>query len=138
MRLTNTGEYAIRAMLYIGSHPMGTVLPIAEVSKHGIIPENFLRKIVGQLAKAGILRSVRGVSGGIGLAKPAEALTLFDIVEAVEGRMYLNQCMMGAHVCSLVSTCAVHNVWCEAQEALKKVLTAKTIADLCALSTHAM
>jgi Rrf2 family protein len=136
MQLTNTGEYAIRAMLYVGSHPLGTVLPIAEVSKNGIIPENFLRKIVGRLAKAGILRSVRGASGGIGLARKPESLTLFDIVEAVEGKMYLNQCLMGEHVCALVGTCSVHGIWCEAQEALKKVLTAKTLADLCAVTTH--
>ncbi|MCX6138285.1 MAG: Rrf2 family transcriptional regulator [Ignavibacteriales bacterium] len=136
MQLTNTGEYALRAMLYLGSHPMGTIVPISEVSKNAIVPENFLRKIVGLLAKARVIRSVRGASGGVGLAKPPESLTMYDIIEAVEGKIYLNQCLMGSHICALSSTCAVHSIWCEAQEALKKVLTSRTLADLCALTTY--
>jgi Rrf2 family protein len=135
MQLTMTGEYAVRAMLGLSTLPFGTVIQIPEVSTRWDIPENFLRKIITLLAKAGLIHSQRGNGGGIRLATPAENLTLLDVVEAIEGKIYLNKCLISPQFCSRSVWCAVHIVWCEAQTALKDILAKRTLAELASLHT---
>jgi len=132
VQLTLTGEYAIRAMIHLASLPEGTIVQISQISEQWEIPDNFLRKITAQLSKAGLIFSHRGNAGGIQLARPAETLTLLDVIEAVEGKIYLNKCLIGPQFCSRTSWCAVHIVWCEAQQALKEILTRRSLAELAA------
>lgn len=132
MQLTMTGEYAIRAMIHLSSLPYGTVVHIADVSKEWDIPENFLRKITAQLVAAGLVRTVRGLRGGITLARPAEQSTLLDVIEAAEGKILLNKCLLCSSVCPRDAWCQVHQVWNEAQEALVKILSRKSLAQLAA------
>lgn len=130
MQLTMTGEYAIRAMLHLASLHFGTVAQISEISKQWGIPENFLRKISAQLSSAGLVASQRGLGGGVTLARPAEVITLLDIIEAVEGKISLNKCLVCDAFCPRDSWCAVHVVWGEAQAKLKEVLSSKSLAQL--------
>jgi Rrf2 family protein len=132
MQLTMTGEYAIRAMVFLSSLPSGTTAQISEISREWDIPENFLRKIVAQLAKSGLISSQRGMRGGVALARPAGQLTLIDVIEAVEGPMRLNKCVMSTQSCSRSSWCPVHVVWCDAQEKLRASLMAQSLAGLAA------
>ncbi len=132
MQLTMTGEYAIRAMLHLAAVPFRTTVQISAIAREWEIPDNFLRKIITQLSKAGLIISQRGVGGGIQLAKSAETLTLLDVIEAVEGKMHLNKCLIGPHVCSRTHWCTVHIVWCEAQQKLKEILSRQSLAEIVA------
>lgn len=134
MQLTMTGEYAIRAMLHLASQQFGTVAQISDISKQWDIPENFLRKISAQLSGAGLITSQRGLGGGVTLGRPAEVITLLDIIEAVEGKISLNKCLMCDEFCPRDTWCAVHLVWGEAQAKLKEVLAMKSLAQLSAQS----
>ncbi len=127
-----TGEYAIRAMLHMAGVSFGTTVQISAIAKQCEIPDNFLRKIVTQLQKAGLITSQRGARGGIKLATPAESLTLLDIIEAVEGKIFLNKCLMHDKVCSRTQWCAVHIVWCEAQTKMKEHLSKRSLAEIAA------
>ena len=133
MQLTLTGEYAVRAMIHLASVPSGTLAQISDISAQWGVPENFLRKIVPLLSKSKLIASRRGNGGGIQLAKPAESITLLDVIEAVEGPMYLNKCLIGPEFCVRTRWCAVHCVWSEAQEKLKEILRGKSIAELARL-----
>jgi len=135
MQLTMTGEYAIRAMIHLAALPWGTVAQIAEISSRWDIPENFLRKITAQLSRAGLIRTQRGIGGGVQLARPAETLTLLDVIEAVEGKLYLNKCLIGPQFCERTGWCAVHLVWCEAQQKLKEILSSRSLAELAATNS---
>ena len=134
MQLTLTGEYAVRAMIHLASVPSGTLTQISDISALWGVPENFLRKIVPLLSKSKLIASRRGHGGGIQLGKPAETITLLDVIEAVEGPMYLNKCLIGPEFCVRTRWCAVHCVWSEAQEKLKEILSCKSIAELARLS----
>lgn len=136
MQITMTGEYAIRAMIHLASLSEGKPAQIAEISQAWDIPESFLRKIITQLAKANLIASQRGIGGGVQLARPATSLTILDILHAVEGPMFLNKCLINAAFCDRTSWCAVHEVWHDAQEELKKSLISKTLADLAARNTE--
>ena len=130
MQLSMTGEYAVRTMIHLASVPPGELVQICDVSKQWDIPEGFLRKIVAQLSKDGLVRSQRGAGGGIRISRPAESLTLLDVIEAVEGRVFLNKCLIASGTCHLDKTCAVHQVWCEAQKSLQTILSKKSLAEL--------
>ena len=136
MQLTMTGEYAVRAMIHLAAQPFGVVVQIADVSKQWDIPENFLRKISAQLASAGLIISLRGVNGGIRLGQPGESLTVLDVIEAVDGKIFLNKCLMCDGFCPRDEWCAVHTLWGQAQDKIKEVLTSKTLSQLAAESFH--
>ncbi len=129
-QLSRSGEYAIRAMVYLAVRNTNDTISIAEISKAEETPETFLRKIVQQLIRAKLLRSVRGVRGGIALARTPLQITMLDIIEAVEGPIFLNKCLIGPNECERWTWCPVHNVWGDAQEKLLGVLRAKTLIVL--------
>jgi len=134
MQLTMTGEYAIRAMICLASKPAGTVMQIYDISREWDIPESFLRKIVQLLSKAGFINSHRGVRGGIELAKPAESISLLDVIEAIEGKLFLNKCLVRPQTCRRDRWCAVHLVWHEAQQKMKETLGSRSLASLATLT----
>jgi Rrf2 family protein len=127
------GEYAVRAMLHLAAEGSRGVVPIASIARSGSTPVTFLRKIVAQLAAAGLVTSRRGVGGGISLARPAGEITLVDIIEAVEGPVGLNRCLIEPGFCSRTGWCAVHLAWAEAQTAMRAILARRTLAELARL-----
>ncbi|MFQ6607814.1 MAG: RrF2 family transcriptional regulator [Fidelibacterota bacterium] len=130
MRLSMTGEYAVRAMLHLSSKGYGNMVQISEVSREQKIPESILRKIIGQLVKAGVLYSLRGKGGGVSLARQPETISLLEIVEAIEGKIFLNQCLIGPDFCERTGYCAVHLVWREVQEKMVDILGNRNMAAL--------
>ena len=130
MQLTMTGEYAIRTMVHLATLPPGAIAQIADISKKWTIPEKFLRKIVARLCRAGLVKSHRGVHGGVALSRSSEQITLLEIVEEIEGPTALNRCLAEPGFCSRTEVCAVHDVWSEAQEALREMLSTRTLAEL--------
>jgi Rrf2 family protein len=130
LQLTMSGEYAVRAMVQLSTLPHGTVVSVAELSRDGDVPVTFLKKIVTKLARAGMVTSFRGNGGGIALARPADELTTLDVIEAVEGQLSLNICVLSPDTCHRTPSCAVYELWCEAQNKLREVLSSKSLADL--------
>lgn len=130
LQLTMTGEYAVRAMVHLASLPQGTTAPIAAISRDWDVPETFLRKIVTQLSRGGLIATYRGNGGGIALARRADSITLLDVIECIEGPLALNACISDPLSCHRVPSCAVHLVWHEAQQKLREVLSGRTLADL--------
>jgi Rrf2 family protein len=85
MNLNKSVTYGMIAMGYIAKNTDGHSIPSEEIAKEFDIPNEFLVKIMSQLAHAGLLRSKRGPQGGFSLAKPAKEISLLDIIEGVEG-----------------------------------------------------
>jgi Rrf2 family iron-sulfur cluster assembly transcriptional regulator len=130
MRLTRAGEYAVRCVLYLAGRPSGEVIGNREVASAMEIPYPFLSKIAQQLAKAGILEIIQGAKGGYRLLMPPERLTLLEVVEAISGEIFLNDCLMQPGACSRRPTCKVHQVWQKAREQLRETLREATIDRL--------
>jgi len=85
-----------------------------------------------QLVRSRLIRSQRGTGGGYTLVVPAAAVSLLDVVEAMEGPIRLNQCLEEGPSCDRKSWCPAHQVWAEAQLAVAQVLGAASIAKLAA------
>lgn len=130
LQLTRDGEYAVRAVLHLASQPDGKISLVNEISEAQDVPRSYLSKIMQHLTKAGLVRSRRGAKGGSSLAKPANQITLREVIEAIEGPIYLNVCLIKKGECPRDEVCPVHPVWKEAQRRLFEVLESKTMADL--------
>ena len=125
-----TAEYAIRAMVHLSSHAAKEITHISEISIKQDIPESILRKIMGNLVKLGFVYSLRGKGGGVQLARPGNDITLLDVIEGIEGKIFLNQCLIGPDFCDRTPYCPIHLVWREAQDKMLNVLSGKTIEQL--------
>jgi Rrf2 family protein len=90
-----------------------------------------VHKLVHLLVKAGLMRSVRGAGGGVKLARPAAAISVADIIEAVEGPIAMTACVeSGRHDCVLEGTCSVQPHWTAVNGAVKGALAGVTLASL--------
>jgi len=135
MRLTRAGEYAVRCVLYLTIQGRGVLTPRKEIAQAMEIPDQFLGKIARDLAKAGIIEIVQGARGGFRLLRPMEEITLLDVVEAVIGEIFLNDCILNPDSCKRVPTCAVHVVWEKARNQLRDTLRGATFSQLLADTT---
>lgn len=130
MELTRKGEYAIRGMLYLARQPRGKVCLVEEISQAMEVPKTFLAKILRDFVKRGLVTSSRGTGGGFALSRPANSITLREVVEAVEGPILPNRCLLGTGTCERDGTCRVHPVWKKVRDQIIVVLDGVTIAEL--------
>jgi Rrf2 family protein len=119
MLVTREADYAIRCVIEVARH--GRISAARVAALQGISP-TFLGKIVQSLAKAGILATRRGVGGGIALAQPVEAITLLQVIEAVEGPLTLNECLTSPPQCGHIEICPAYPYLCQAQDSLREIL----------------
>lgn len=123
-------EYALQAMAYLGLHPTGTFVSIAEMSKRLEIPYHFLGKIFQKLSTKNLVYSQKGPDGGFSLLRPAQEITLLDIVEAIDGTDFLKQCVMGFPECDDKNPCAVHTTWLGIRDALRRMLVSENLDEI--------
>lgn len=103
---------------------------IDEVSREEHIPKSFLAKIFQHLARAGLVRSVRGSRGGFALLKSPAEISVLQIIEAVEGEIVFQRCRMDKPDCEHAGGCALCGLFERAQDRIKDVLTQTTLRDL--------
>ncbi len=130
LRLTKAGEYAIRAVVFMAIQPEGCLSQRENVSQAQGIPLSFLSKILQRLTVAGLVRSYKGAAGGFALARPAEDITVLEVVKAVEGPLALNACLFDQTECHNQPTCPMHKIWRQCQEKLEATLSQVTFAHL--------
>lgn len=121
MRLSNLADYAVVTMSAAARHCGGGRTSAGELAAETGLPAPTVAKLVSRLTAAGLLRSVRGAHGGLQLARPAAAISLADIVEAVEGPIALAACSHGE--CAAESSCTVRPHWPIVNEALHGALS---------------
>jgi Rrf2 family protein len=109
--LSNTGEYALRAMIHLAEHEGEGPVRVEDVSGALEVPRNYLSKILHTLVKRGILVSCRGPRGGFQLALPATEISLFDVVAAFDDVEARRGCLLGRGECDDAAPCAVHELW---------------------------
>lgn len=121
MRLNQATDYAFRAVHHLSRLPRGKVVEARLIAEEEHIPIRFLLKILRSLARAGIVESYRGVSGGYALAKSPGEITMKDVVEAVEGPVRINRCLIDPEECNKrqTSSCAMHRALFSIQQAFE-------------------
>ncbi len=132
MNINQATDYGFRAVLFLATQPAGEVVEAQAIANSQVVPMRFLLKIMPSLIKAGIVRSQRGVGGGYALAREPKDITLLDVLEAIEGPIYLNRCLMDEDLCSKQGppACLVHQALANIQQQLIDAFASYSFADL--------
>ena len=130
MKLPTRVRYGCRAMVTLALHHEGAPVPLETLASEQDIPERYLAKIVQDLRRGGIIRSVRGAHGGYRLSRPASRITLLDIWEALEGTFCPVDCLDAPRSCRKTGECVTRGVWEELRDAVVGVMRAKTLGEL--------
>lgn len=107
-------------------------MPTNQIAEALDVPANYLSKLLHQLARAGVLRSLRGPQGGFALALPAEQLTLAAALAPIDAERLGRRCLLGRPQCSDSNPCAAHEQWSSLAEHIEQFLGETTLADVLA------
>jgi FeS assembly SUF system regulator len=131
MRLSSMADYAVVTMAAAARHCGHARVSAGQLAEETGLPAPTVQKLVSRLTAAGLLRSSRGVGGGLKLARPAAAISLADIVEAVEGPIALTSCVeKGRHDCGLEGSCSVQPHWPVVNAAMRGALAGVPLTQL--------
>ncbi|HEY3164521.1 MAG TPA: Rrf2 family transcriptional regulator [Candidatus Limnocylindrales bacterium] len=130
LELTKRADYAIRAVVALAGTAPGARLSVRRVAAEQAIPVRFLPQVMADLVAAGLVEGMEGRAGGYRLARPADAISILEVVEAVEGDSRRTTCVLRGGPCRLDGTCSVHDVFAATQAAMIRELGGATIASV--------
>lgn len=131
LRLSNLADYGVVVMTAAArAVAEDRLMSTAQVAQQTGIPAPTVAKLMGQLGRAGLLTSQRGVAGGFALAREPAAISLADIVEAIDGPIALTHCGQPGSDCDLSHSCTVRPHWTPVNRAVKAALSNVTLAEL--------
>ena len=128
--LTKKGDYAVRAVLDLAINYRKGRRKAQEIATSMRIPEKYLARILADLVRSGLINATAGRDGGYELRRPPSQICLLDVVDAAEGAIELRECVLRGIPCGEGGTCAVHDAWSEAQEALTRQLRKTTFSEI--------
>ena len=128
--LTNTAEYALRAMAAIAMAPAGVSLRAQDLAADTHVPIHYLSKVLQRLVAAGLLVSQKGHQGGFRLARPASKIRFSDVLAAVEQTGDAKHCAFGWPVCDPRNPCPLHATWSQLNDAFRQWTQRSTLGDV--------
>ena len=129
-RINRKTDYAVRVVLSLAMHPLGTRLSTKAIQDETLVPQAFLHRIIAQLSQANLIETFPGPKGGLQLARPADEITLRDIVEVMDGPVLISDCLKDKEECPLAENCPVRNRWGGLQAMILKELGRTTMSHL--------
>ena len=130
MQITRQADYALRAMLYLAQLEPNQRAATSQIAEEQKIPPSFLAKIISQLSIAGLIHTSRGARGGVSMARSPEAISVLEVVEAIDGPISLNECSQNPDACPFGSNCPLHTIWCSTQAELVERLRRTTFLEV--------
>ncbi len=132
LRINRQTDYAVRVLLALAKRGEETRLSSATIQQEMLIPQSFMSRIVAQLAQAGLVLTYPGRDGGLQLPRPANKITLKDVVEVFEGPILLSECLIAKSEddCPFRVNCPVSPKWGRVQVAMMREMAAINFSDL--------
>ena len=130
MQISRRVDYGLRAVIYLAGRYPDECCSSAEIAKRQGVPRKFLEKIFRDLLRKGLIKSKRGSCGGYALARPPEAISFYQVIEALEGPIAVNACLDERLSCDQLPRCTMVGVWTEVQRKVVEIFKQTTIADL--------
>lgn len=130
MQLTRAADYAVRVMVQLAASPMEQRVLLPELAAATDAPESFLSKVLQALAHAGLIDSKRGHAGGFYISSSGRSASMLDVIEAIDGPISLNLCLVSGKSCHRMAHCPAHPVWQRAQMAMLEVLSQAKITEM--------
>ena len=131
MRLTTKGRFAVTAMIDLAMREGNGPVTLADISERQKISLSYLEQLFGRLRRRGLVSSVRGPGGGYRIAKPAQEMSVADIIVAVDEPIDATQCG-GKENCRDDQKCITHDLWQSLNERIFDYLRSVTLDQLVA------
>lgn len=131
-QISRRADYAVRIMIELGLLADRERISSRDISRKTGVPKAFLHKITADLVKANLVSTYAGPAGGLMLRQPREQVNVLQILEAVEGPICLNICLLDPNECARQSICPAHDFWEILQIDISKQLKAMTLSKLVA------
>jgi len=128
LQITRQADYALRAVIYLSRLEKNEKAATSLIAEDQKIPPSFLAKIISQLSLSGLIHTSRGARGGVSLAKPANEISVLEVIEAIDGPVFLNECTGNSTSCPFLGSCPLRELWCEARTDLIDKLSSATFS----------
>ena len=130
MKLSTRGRYGIHTMYDLALHGENGPQSIKSIAERGGMPEAYLEQLIAGLKRAGLVTSTRGAQGGYMLARPADAITVGDVLRALEGNLSLVECLEGEDCCDRACACPSRIVWQKLRDGMTAIVDGITLQDM--------
>lgn len=130
LKLTKKADYGLIAMKHLAERGAVAACSAKEIAEAYSLPAEALAKILQRLAKKGLLVSQHGTNGGYALARAPQAISALEVIEAIEGRLYIAACMPEPHGCEQLDKCTIRHPLRKVNESIEEVLSRLSVADL--------
>jgi Rrf2 family cysteine metabolism transcriptional repressor len=130
MRLSTRGRYGTRLMVDLAQHYADGPVPLAEIAKRQNLSAKYLEQLIILLKGAGLIRSVRGRRGGYMLTRKPEEISVGDIVETLEGKLSVVDCVLEPELCYRAAECPTRDIWVDITDMLKQQLFSLSLGDI--------
>jgi len=135
MKISTKGRYGLRAVLDLAMNGQTEAVALSSIAERQNISVSYLEQLVAKLRKAGIVNSIRGAQGGYVLAKPAEEISVGDILRALEGDLHPVDCSEvsgGETVCQGADVCVSKFVWKRISDSISQAVDTLMLSELAA------
>lgn len=132
LKLTKRTDYGLIAMRHLATQPLGGACSASEMAEEYGIPPELLAKILQRLAKAQLLKSQHGTRGGYALARDARSISAFEVIQAIEGPLFMTSCHTHRGDCNQSARCTVREPLRRLSEKLEQALMRMKISDMAA------
>lgn len=129
-------QLALHATLILALEPQGIPRRVSELAEEMGVPRTYLAKVLQGLARAGLLRTVRGPGGGVCLARSPREIRPWDVLSAMEPVRELDQCFLGLGQCNDAQACPLHQAWGPIRTALLEMLQSHTLWEFASEAEH--
>jgi len=130
MKLSTKGRYGTRALLDIALHQEEEPVTLKDIARREQISLPYLEHLITPLIEGGVIRSTRGVGGGVSLAQSPDEIKLSEVIGLLEGSLAPVKCITDPAVCNRSEFCVTRDIWSELKAAMDGVLKSTTLRDL--------
>ena len=130
MKLSTRARYGTRALLDLARHQDNNPVQLKDIAERQNISLHYLEHIIAPLVGSGIVKSTRGIRGGLMLTRQPAEIKLNEIVRLLEGAIEPVDCIANPESCERSDFCATREVWCEVKQAIDEKLGSITLQDL--------
>ena len=130
MKISTKGRYGLRILLDLALHESVSPRMIRDIAESQNISEKYISRLIIELRKAGMVKSIRGAKGGYKLARTPKYLTLLDVVEVMEGPVAIVDCVESPRCCTRQDLCAARDIWTRLNTEIRDSLAKVTLQDI--------
>ena len=130
MKISTKGRYGLRILIDLATHAPEKPRMLKDIAQSQQISEKYISRLVIDLRRAKLVRSVRGVNGGFHLAKLPEQITLLEVLETMEGPISVVDCVRSPEKCKRQMLCPAHTIWAELNDGICELMSKITLDDI--------